>query len=204
MVPLKIGLTGGIGSGKTTICKVFEQLDIPVYSADDNAKFLMATDKKMITAIKNTFGNQIYNQQGELDRNALSAVVFNNAEALSKLNAIVHPRVKEYFLEWTSLQNTSYIIKEAAIMFESGAYKDLDYIINVSAPEELRIKRAMKRDNVSEDIIKVRINKQITEVERTFRSQYVIINDDTQLVLPQILKLHQLFNNFSSDVNANR
>jgi len=189
---LKIGLTGGIGSGKSTVAKIFEVLGIPVYYADDAAKQIMNTDKELKAALIKHFGDQTY-QNDELNRPWLASVVFGDTEKLKLLNSLTHPATIRDANRWIQQQTSSYIIKEAALMFESDAYKYLDKIVGVSAPVELRIKRAMERDHVTRDEVLSRMNRQMNEEEKMKRCDFVIFNDEQQLILPQVLKLHERF-----------
>jgi dephospho-CoA kinase len=190
----KVGITGNIGSGKTTICKIFEVLGIPVFYADDAAKDVMIADAELIAGIKQTFGNEAYFTDGNLNRKHIAGIVFNNKEQLAKLNTLVHPAVFRAFDNWVLLQkNAPYVLKEAAILFESGSYKKCDRAIMVTAPLGLRIKRVASRDGITADEIKSRNNRQFTEEKKLAMANDVIINDDTQLVIPQVLKLHELY-----------
>ena len=187
---LKIGVTGGIGSGKTTVCKLFELLGIPVYYADERAKWLMQHDAILTKNLSREFGSDIFND-GTLQTKVLAAKVFNTAEQVKKLNALVHPAVHDDFEKWVKQQtDTPFTIEEAALIFEAGSDKRLDKVITVLAAEELRINRIMKRDNVSMETVVSRIKHQLPEEEKTKRSQYVIYNDDTQLVIPQVLQIY--------------
>lgn len=190
--PLRIGITGGIGSGKSLVCRVFETLGIPVYYSDDESKKLTDRDPQIIGQVSSLFGSHLY-ASGVLDRKALAALVFNDGARLDQLNAVIHPRVKEHFIAWCALQSKPYVIKEAAIMFESGAYKDLDYMVTVSAPQELRIKRVTERDGLSGEEIRKRMNNQLTDEEREKRSDFILQNDEKQLILPRIVDLHRIF-----------
>lgn len=188
---LKIGITGGIGSGKTTVCKVFELLDIPVYYADEEAKKILETDASLKDQILQQFGANLLNSDHTIDRKKLAALVFNNKKKLEQLNAIVHPAVDKHFHNWLKLHSSSkYILKEAAILFESGAYRAVDKVIAVVAPVELKITRVMNRDKSTPQQIEQRMNNQLSDDEIIKRSQYIIHNDEQQLVLPQILKIH--------------
>lgn len=190
---LKIGITGGIGSGKTVVCKVFELFGIPIYYADEQAKKLMQTDKQLIRQIQNSFGKSIYSKN-ILNKKLLAKIVFNDESKLNELNALVHPAVKNDFENWVKKQkNCPYIIKEAALLFESGTYLQLDKIITVTAPTELRIKRIMKRDGSDRISVKKIMKNQMTDKEKISRSDFVIFNDEKKLLLPQILKLHKNF-----------
>ena len=189
---LRIGLTGGIGSGKSTVAKIFEVLGIPVYYADEEAKRLMNEDPELIEEIIRHFGEKAYNSSG-LDRSYLAKIVFNDAEKLRLLNSLTHPRTISHAESWISEQSSAYIIKEAALLFESGAYKQLDKIIGVSAPLELRISRVMERDgSTKEDVLK-RISRQMNEDEKLSRCDFIINNDETDDIVPQVLKLHEQF-----------
>ncbi len=189
---LKIGLTGGIGSGKTTVAKIFEVLGIPVYYADDSAKKLMNNDPELIQKIKLNFGDDVY-INNQLNRQLLASKVFGNKEKLDILNAIVHPATLKDADEWMKKQHSPYIIKEAALIFEIGSEKILDYVIAVSAPVSLRIKRVIERDGITEEDVQKRINGQMNEVEKLNRSDYIIYNDEVQLLIPQVIQLHELF-----------
>jgi dephospho-CoA kinase len=193
--PLMIGITGGIGSGKSIVCKVFSSLGIPIYDADSRAKKLMTTDGILISQIKKEFGDLSYQEGGALNREFLSKTVFNDEERLQKLNGLVHPRVAEDSAKWMrSNTNYPYLIKEAALLFESGSYQTLDKIIVVRAPEEVRVQRVLKRDrNRTESDIRKIIRNQLSEEEKINRADYVIQNDETVLVIPQVLKLHEQF-----------
>jgi len=188
---LKVGITGGIGSGKTIVCQVFHTLGIPVFYADDSARYLMNNDATLIHDIKAIFGDQIY-VEDKLNRQKLSGIVFRDPAKLQQLNAIVHPATVQYAKDWMEHQQTPYAIKEAAIFFESGTYVDMDIMIGVSAPLELRIQRAVTRANTSRQDILDRISKQMDEDEKMKRCDYVIINDEVQPVIPQVLNLHQI------------
>ena len=189
---LRIGLTGGIGSGKTTVARIFETLGIPVYYADDETKRLMNEDPGLKAQIIEHFGEQAYTSAG-LDRGYLAKIVFHSAEKLSLLNSITHPVTISNAESWIKQQTSPYIIKEAALLFESDAHNQLDKIIGVSAPLELRIRRAMERDGSTEADVLRRINRQMNEEEKLGRCDYIIVNDETQAILPQVLKLHELF-----------
>ncbi len=187
----KIGITGGIGSGKTFVANIFKTLGIPVYDADKAAKQLM-NHEPLRNKLIQLFGNSIYNEQGELNRPVLASLIFNDKKKLDAVNALVHPAVAQHFNIWCNKQNADYILKEAAIMFESGANKILDAVICVTAPETTRIERAMKRDNTSEEKIKTIIARQLNEEDRNKRCNYLIKNDGTEPLLPQVLKIHDL------------
>ncbi len=187
---LKIGLTGGLGSGKTTVAHIFEVLGIPVYYADAASKRLMNDDEKVKAAVQNAFGKEVY-PEGKLDRKYLAEIVFKDEKKLELLNSIVHPATLRDADEWISKQTAPYAIKEAALIFESGSHQSLDYVIGVKAPLHLRLQRAMKRDNISHEEAMARINKQINEEIKMRLCDFIIINDEQQMVIPQVLALHQ-------------
>jgi dephospho-CoA kinase len=194
----QIGITGGIGSGKSLVCRIFQVLGVPVYDADSRAKKLMTTDGILIDQIKKEFGTLSYNSGGELNREHISAKVFGNPERLKQLNELVHPRVAIDYEQWVqSHVKVRYVIKEAALLFESGSYKMLDEIILVTAPEELRIQRVLARDThrTRNDIEKI-IKNQLTEEEKAVKAHYILRNDEQELIVPQVLKLHERFNSF--------
>ena len=193
---IKVGITGGIGSGKTTVCKVFQILGAPIYFADIRAKVILDTNEEVKLKIINCFGNELLSDSGFVDRIKLAAFVFNSKEKLEKLNAILHPLVQIDFENWLKQHATyNYILKEAAILFESGSFKNLDSIITVIAPLDLRISRVMFRDDISKSQIESRIDKQISDEEKIKRSQFVIYNNEEDFLIPQILKIHkQLLN----------
>lgn len=187
----KIGITGGIGSGKSTVSSIFEFLGIPVFYADDEAKKIMTQDKELITNIKNVFGEKAYNGD-ELNRSYLAGIVFKDQESLQKLNGIVHPALGRHFEKWhASQEGVPYTLKEAAILFEMGAAASMDKVITVFAPEALRIKRVMDRDGVSEASVRDRISKQMPDEEKVKKADYVIFNDGQQSLLHQVLKIHK-------------
>ncbi|RCH54028.1 dephospho-CoA kinase [Mucilaginibacter hurinus] len=191
---LKIGLTGNIGSGKTTVAKVFEVLGIPVFYADDAAKQIMVTDAELIEEVKRTFGNSAYSNGNQLNRKYLADIVFADENELTKLNALVHPAVFRAFDVWASkIKKVPYVVKEAAILFESGSYKMCDYSIMVSAPLDMRLGRVMKRDGITYEEAARREARQYPENEKAKLASYTITNDGHQLVIPQVLALHQQF-----------
>ena len=188
----KIGLTGGIGSGKSTIAHIFEVLNIPVYYADDASKRLLNEDEELKNKIINAFGEGAYSN-GKLNREYLSDQVFNDSEKLNLLNSIVHPATIKDAAKWMQRQKAPYVIKEAALIFESGSNKDLDYVIGVKSPVELRIKRTMSRDNISAEQVHARMDKQMDEEAKLALCNYVIINDEQHMLIPQVLALHENF-----------
>jgi dephospho-CoA kinase len=186
----KVGITGGIGSGKTTVTKIFETLGIPIYYADDAAKRLMNEDAAIKTQLVQHFGAATY-KDGLLDRSYLSAQVFGDKEKLELLNSIVHPVTIADAASWMQQQTAPYAIKEAALIFESGMQKELDYVIGVYAPVALRIFRSMKRDGSSKEKVLARMNQQMDEDIKMKLCDTVITNDERQAVLPQVMLLHQ-------------
>ena len=189
---LKIGLTGGIGSGKTTVAKIFELLDIPVYYADEASKRLYHTDKELMMNIKKHFGEEVYTND-QLNRSKLAEMVFNSPEKLELLNNLVHPPTIRDAEQWMTRQTTPYIIKEAALIFESGSAAGLDYVIGVKAPQSLRIKRVMDRDGFSREDIMSRMDRQINEEMKMKLCDFIINNDEQELIIPQVLDLHNSF-----------
>lgn len=189
---LKIGITGGIGSGKTFICRLFEALGIPVYNADEEAKKLMNTDVRIKEKLIALFGAATY-KDGLLDRAFLANMVFSDKDKLELLNSIVHPIVIQEAKDWAERQTTRYSLKEAALLFESGSYKELDYTILVTAPMDIRIQRVIERDDATEQQVRERINKQLSDEEKLQLADFVIVNDGITPLLPQVWKLHQKF-----------
>jgi len=184
---LKLGVTGGIGSGKTQVCSIISAMGYPVFNADSVARRIVEEDSKIILCIKEVFGDDIY-VNDSLNRKRVAELVFSNPKLLEMLNSIVHPAVKEYFNNWVlKYQSRSLVVEEAAILFESGSYKNLDKIVVVTAPLELRISRVKERDGVSREAIINRINSQFSQDELIKRGDYIIENDGVQLILPQII-----------------
>ena len=187
---LKIGLTGGIGGGKSTVAKVFEVLGMPVYYADDAAKKLMNEEGPLKQQIQKIFGATAY-RNGQLDRKYVADIVFKKPDKLQLLNALVHPATINDAQKWMQRQRTSYAIKEAALIFESGAQQQLDYVIGVYAPTPLRIQRTMQRDGITEEEVIARINKQLDENSKMQLCDFVIVNDEEQLLIPQVVEVHK-------------
>jgi dephospho-CoA kinase len=187
---LKIGLTGGIGSGKSTVAKIFEVLGIPVYYADVEAKRLMNEDLELRTNIIKHFGEKAYINE-MLDRKYISSIVFSDPAKLELLNSIVHPATKKDGEKWMHQQTTPYAIHEAALIFEAKVSDRLDHVIGISSPVELRIKRAMERDNMSREEVISRMNKQLDEETKMSKCNFILINDEQQLLIPQVLELHK-------------
>jgi dephospho-CoA kinase len=189
-VVLRVGLTGGIGSGKTTVAKIFELLGIPVYYADDAAKKIMNEDSELKAAIEKQFGREAYSN-GELNRAHLSTRVFNDPFQLEILNSLVHPATIRDAVKWMDQQKSSYTIKEAALIFESGSAEYLDYVIGVYAPAQLRIERTMERNHLTFGDVTQRMNKQLDEDMKMKLCDFVIYNDEKHLLIPQVIELHQ-------------
>lgn len=189
---LEIGITGNIGSGKTIISRLFQLLGIPVYNADDESKKLLEKDPDVISRVKKVFGDEIYLENGEPNRKLMASIVFNDKLKLKELENILHPAVRAHYRKWALHQSSPYILKEAALLFESGSYQDLNKIIVVSAPEYLRIQRVIKRDNLPDRNVVERIRNQLKEEEKIAMADFIIINDDVTPVLPQIIRLHSV------------
>lgn len=198
---LKIGLTGGIGSGKTTVAKVFEVLGIPVYYADEAAKQLMNEDEVLQQKIISVFGAAAYTN-GKLNRQYLSSLVFNNKENLELLNSLVHPATIADAAVWFSKQKSPYVLKEAALLFESGTAAGLDFVIGVTAPETIRMKRVMDRDGVTATEVKKRMQNQMEETIKMRLCDFVIHNNEQEMLTPQVLKLHEQLLNRAQSIAA--
>lgn len=189
---LTVGITGGIGSGKTTVCKIFKTLQVPIYYADERAKWLLNNDEKIINSVKNLLGIEAY-INGQLNRTYIADKVFNNKELLDSYNEIVHPAVAYDTLEWMQQYVYSkYVIKEAALLVETGLYLTLDKLIVVIAPTELRIERVMQRDHTTRDAVEARINNQLSEEEKIKVADFVVINDGSISLIDQVLKIHAI------------
>jgi dephospho-CoA kinase len=186
-----VGLTGGIGSGKTTVANFFRELNVPVYIADEEAKKLMNNSKVLIRKIKKLFGEKAY-KNNELNRPFIASKIFNNKTLLEEMNSIVHPKVGKHFQKWVAKQDYAYVIKEAAILLENGGYKDYDFIISVITDKEIRIKRLLKRDRDStKEKIKAVMNNQWEDEERIKLSDFVIYNNELKNTKKQVLSIHK-------------
>jgi len=185
-----IGITGGIGAGKSIVCKLFSLYGIKIYNADYFAKYLMENNAQLIQNIKNTFDNDIYTNE-KLNRNKLAEIVFNNNTKLKQLNELVHPVVGKHSLIWMEKQTGPYVLKEAALLFETGSYKQLDYNILVTAPENIRTERVIKRDNTNARNVKKRMDNQLPDIEKKALSDFIIINDDNIAIIPQVNKINK-------------
>jgi len=190
---LKIGITGGIGAGKSTVAGIFKVLGVPVFDADATAKNILNTDPILREQVIAAFGSETY-KNGLLDRKYLATLVFNNPNELAKLNALVHPATIKAANKWASgYTNKPYIIKEAALLFEAGTNEGLDYIIGVTAPVELRIARVMARDHVPREEVLSRMQHQLDDTEKMKRCNIVLDNNEKALLIPQVLALHARF-----------
>lgn len=187
---LKVGLTGGMGSGKSTVAKIFETLHIPVYYADDAAKRLMNENAELKKQIIELLGNDVY-ENGVLNRKKVSERLFQDPALVKAINAIVHPVTIADAEQWMESQTSPYCIKEAALIFESGSEKNLDIIITVVSPLHLRIQRLLERDNTTEEAIRARMKNQLSDEEKINRSDYIIFNDEEHMLIPQVLEIHQ-------------
>ncbi len=186
---IKVGLTGGIGSGKTITSTVFEKLGVPVFYADEEAKKLLSKDREVIRQLRDRFGDDIFDENG-INKASLASIIFNDRDALDDVNKIIHPKVRRDFASWAEQQISAYVIMEAAILFESGGHKNMDKTILVYAPEQLRIQRVIKRDDVTEEEVRSRMRNQEKDEDKIEKADWVIYNDDTQMVLPQIIEIH--------------
>ena len=184
-----VGLTGGIGSGKTTVAKQFMGLGIPVYIADEEAKKLMATSKIIQRKLIQLFGNEAY-INNQLNKPYIANIIFNDKTYLQKMNAIVHPKVAQHFKKWVLKQTSPYIIKEVAILFENGGHQQCDYVITVTAPLKLRMERVLKRDNTTKENVEAIVKNQWTDAEKVKRSHFVITNTDLESTKNQVVKIH--------------
>jgi dephospho-CoA kinase len=191
-----VGITGGIGSGKSTVAKVFATMGIPIYDADSAAKKIMQTNEELKKELKKQFGEATYTSEG-LDRKYLANIVFTDKDKLEILNSLVHPYTLADAHDWAKEQSAPYVIKEAALMFESRAAHNVNYIVGVSAPKALRLQRAMNRDGLTRDEVIARMNRQIEENIKMKLCDFVIINDEQQLIIPQVVSLHQQFLQYS-------
>jgi len=194
---LKIGITGGIGSGKTTICRVFETFGIPVFYADAVAKEIMVADPILVAGVIAAFGKESYDREGRLNNKYIAQIVFNDTVQLAKLNGLVHPAVFRAFDQWilSIPAHTPYILKEAALLFESGSYKNCDKNILVTAPVKMRLQRVIERDSVSEEQVRARMDKQMSEEEKLKMADFFISNDGSHSIILQVMELHHQFLN---------
>lgn len=190
---LKVGITGGIGSGKSTVCRLFALMGIPVYDADSRAKALMTTNASLVKSVKKYFGAEVYDNDGNLNRKLLGSIVFNDKKKLNLLNSLVHPVVQKDHEQWHRKQkNCPFTIKEAALLFESGSYKKLDLIITITAPLPLRIERAMKRDHATRKEVMARLKKQWTDAQRKKAADFIISNDERDSLIQKVEVLYNM------------
>jgi dephospho-CoA kinase len=187
---MKLGITGGIGSGKTSVCRVFNVLGIPVFSADAEAREIMDSDFEIIEKVKGIAGKNIY-ESGSLDRIELARLIFNNEDLLKQINAVVHPVIFNHFSIWEKTVSAPYVIMEAAILFESGASKLVDRKVTIVAPVEERIERVVRRNNLTREEVISRINNQMDDEDKIRLSDYVIYNSEHEMIIPSILKIHE-------------
>jgi len=187
---MKVGVTGGIGSGKTSVCKVFSILGIPVFSADQEAKAIMDTDPAIISVIISATGEDLYSE-GALDRARLGYLIFRDEALLKKINSIIHPAVFDRFHKWTAEQSAPYVIMEAAILIESGASGLVDRIVTVVAPEEERIMRVIRRSKLTREEIQNRMRNQMDDDSREKLSDYIVRNSENDMIIPAVLKIHE-------------
>lgn len=195
---IRVGLTGGIGSGKSTVCRLFEELGVRCYDSDSRAKWLMQNDPDLRAELIEIFGEQVYNDNGELNRARLAAEVFGNSERLAALNGAVHPAVGRDWERWCEErrgEGARYTILESAILFDCGFDKKVDQVITVSAPEQTRIERAAMRDNAPTDVIRNRIKAQMSDKERERRAHHTIVNIDITTLREQVEKIHKILCN---------
>jgi dephospho-CoA kinase len=191
---IQVGITGGIGSGKSIVCEIFRSLGVPSYDADSRAKFLMENDEVLISFIKNAFGLKSYLDTGKINRAFLAKSVFGSAENAKKINSIVHPVVAVDFSTWVLEQNFPYVIKEAALLIESGSYQQLDKLVVVTAPVDLRIKRVKSRDPFRDEAeIAAIIDKQLSDQQREGKADFILKNDESELLITQVIKLDEYF-----------
>tara|TARA_A100000171_G_C2138489_1_gene152467 strand:+ start:1846 stop:2448 length:603 start_codon:yes stop_codon:yes gene_type:complete len=197
--PLIVGITGGIGSGKTTVCKIFHQLGVPIYFADDRGKYLLSNDELLKNQVMNLFGAESYLPDGLLNRSFLANKVFSNTEELNKLNGLVHPAVAKDFLQWANNQSAKVLIKEAALFIENGSYTGLDKLITVLAPEDVRINRVLMRDiqRNKAQVLDIMSN-QVDDKGRREVSDYLIDNGGSKLLIPQVLKIYKELQNIKN------
>lgn len=187
---LRIGVTGGIGTGKSTVCRIFEVLGYPVFYADDEAKKVMTEDPELVAEIRSHFGDQVYTKDGQVNRKLLSEIIFSDEKKLNLLNSSVHPATIRAYERWEANQKAAMTFKEAALLFETGTYKLSDYNILVVAPMGLRVTRVMQRDGLTAESVEARIKKQMTDEEKQKLADFIIENDEVKALIPQVLKLH--------------
>jgi dephospho-CoA kinase len=188
---IKVAVTGGIGAGKTTVCRIFNSLGIPIFNADVEAKNIMVTDLHIRTSLIESFGGDIYLENGALDRKKMAALIFNDNLALQKVNSIVHPAVHRYFGNWANQQTSPYVIEETAIVFEIGGSEKFDFVVTVTAPLDEKVKRVMHRDGSTKDQVLERMKNQWSDNEKIKRSHFAIYGGDEHLIIPQVIEIHK-------------
>ena len=191
----RVGITGGIGSGKSTVCRIFESLGIPVYDADYWAKWLLNHDKELKKAVTHIFGLEAYTQEGDYNTKFVAQSAFSNPEKLAALNAVAHPAVEKHSRAWHSDKTVAgypYTIKEAALLVESGGHRYVDFLVVVTAPEQLRVQRVVERDNSTEAQVLARMQAQLPEIQKVALADGIIVNDGQHSLVQQVWKLHQL------------
>ena len=198
----KIGITGGIGSGKTTVCKIFEYFDIPVYYADSQAKKIMTSNRSVKKQLKELLGENAFYSNGKPNRNFISSRIFSDKDLLAKMNDIIHPAVQLDADRWFEMlkqeSSSKYVLKEAALLVETGSYKSLNALIVVTCPEDIRIRRVMKRDNLNFEGVSNKIRSQLPEEEKVKVADFVIVNDGKSSLIPQVWSIHhKILNKYS-------
>ena len=201
-----IGITGGIGSGKSVVCAILRTLTVPVYDADQEARKVYEKYPELVEKIKKDISNDVFDKNDKVDRKKMAEVVFSDPEKLKILNSLIHPVVRKDFLKWcASHESQPYVVKEAAILFESGAHKDCDQVISVVSPIELRIQRVRERDRKSRADVERIIENQLSDEERSKRSDFIIQNDEKEMLIPQVLAIHdQLIKEFKNRVEEKK
>ena len=194
-IPVIVGVTGGIGSGKSTVCELFGVMGIPVFTADLVARNIVNEDPLVVDAIKRRFGQHLYAEGGELNRAAMAEIVFSDQNELAALNAIVHPAVARAFEVWQQAQKAPYVIKEAAILIETGGHEQCDHVILVSAPQEVRMERVLARDGVTKEAVQARMDKQWSEDEKAKFASFKVVNDGQTPLIPQVRAIHEQLKN---------
>lgn len=190
---IKVGLTGNIGSGKTYVCQIFSALNIPIYYADLEARIIL-NSPSVISRIAEIFGKKTLLNNKEIDRKKLASIVFNDTKALEKLNKLIHPKLRIHFQDWANNQNSKYVIQEAAILFENNFDRLMDKTITIASSKEIRLERVLKRDNSSKKEVLARMSNQWSDQRKESAADYIIKNDGLQMLLPQVLKIHQTLN----------
>ncbi|NPD44335.1 MULTISPECIES: dephospho-CoA kinase [unclassified Lentimicrobium] len=190
---IKVGLTGNIGSGKTWVCQIFSALNVPIYYADLEARNIL-NSSETIEKIAEIFGSIVLSSTKQIDRKKLASIVFNNAKELEKLNHLIHPQLRDHFQLWAQQQKSKYVIQEAAILFENGFDHLMDKTITIASPKDIRLKRVMQRDDANEEDVLARMNNQWSDERKENAADYIIYNDGSQMLVPQVLKIHQFLN----------